>query len=287
MSRASNTLKASDISTTPIKLKYAFTASSNTYSSYGISVGSGSNGPVTISGSVKQSTINFRTIRQLYYQNYLTGSLLNSASYWDWNQQSTACSGSFEYENRIFPTQSNAKISYISIPPMTFGEQISRNSLFIRATSGGGNPYTFTFWDDGNGNISGSVNSTNYGQVGNVIYSQGMIIMTNTASVVLDCITGSYTTCSFLAETTIYQNEYRCHISENDFNYTQNPSSITSSSGVTGSYIDAITGSDFRPYATCVGLYNERNELLLVGKLSTPYPIPPNTDMTFVVRYDS
>ena len=92
-------------------------------------------------------------------------------------------------------------------------------------------------------------------------------------------------TMSFQAETTIYQNEYRCHISENDFNYTQNPSAIKI--GTTGSLSDNVTGSDFRPYATCVGLYNETNELLVVGKLSTPYPIPPNTDMTFVVRYDS
>jgi hypothetical protein len=287
MSRASNTLKASDISITPIKLKYAFTASSNTYSSYGISVGSGSNGPVTITGSVAQSTINYRTIRQLYYQNWLTGSLNFSASYWDSNTQSTACSGSTEYEYRYINTSNGARISYISIPPNGFGEQISRNSLSIKATSGAGNPYTFNFSDDGNGNITGSVNSVDYGQVGNVIYSQGMIIITDPARVVLDCITGSYTTCSFLAETTIYQNEYRCRISENDFNYTTNPSAVTSSLGNTGSYINAITGSDFRPYATCVGLYNARNELLIVGKLSTPYPISPNTDMTFVVRYDS
>jgi len=266
-------------------LKYAFTASSADYSTYGITVITGSNGSVTITGSVNQSIVNYRLVRQLYYQNYITGSVIGSASYWDWNQQSTACSGSFEYENRYFPTESNARIQCIAIPPTVFGEQISRNSLFIRATAGGSNPYTFTFWDDGNGNISGSVNSTNYGQVGNVIYSQGIVIMTNSASVVLDCITGSYTTCSFLAETTIYQNEYRCHVSENDFNYTQNPSATISTT--TGSYINAVTGSDFRPYATCVGLYNERNELLIVGKLSTAYPIPPNTDMTFVVRYDS
>jgi hypothetical protein len=92
-------------------------------------------------------------------------------------------------------------------------------------------------------------------------------------------------TASFTSEITIYQNEYRCHVNENDFNYTTNPSAIISST--TGSYLDAITGSDFRPYATCIGLYNERNELLVVGKLSQAYPIPPNTDLTFVVRYDS
>lgn len=43
----------------------------------------------------------------------------------------------------------------------------------------------------------------------------------------------------------------------------------------------------FTPYATTVGLYNAANELLVVGKLGTPYPIPSNTDMTFIVRWDS
>jgi hypothetical protein len=90
---------------------------------------------------------------------------------------------------------------------------------------------------------------------------------------------------SFCAETTIYQNEYRCHVNENDFNYTLNPSAIKSNTS--GSYIDACTGSDFRPYATTIGLYNDADQLLVVAKLSQPYPIPPNTDITFVVRWDS
>lgn len=90
---------------------------------------------------------------------------------------------------------------------------------------------------------------------------------------------------SLSAETTIYQNEVRCLLNENEFNYTLNNSAIIS--GSTGTYIDAVTGSDFKPYATTVGLYNDANELLVVGKLSTPYPIPSNTDMTFVVRWDS
>lgn len=89
----------------------------------------------------------------------------------------------------------------------------------------------------------------------------------------------------FEAESTIYENVVRCRVLENDFNYTLNNSAIQS--GTTGSYIDAITGSEFRPYATTVGLYNEADELLVVGKLSTPYPIPHNTDMTFIVKWDS
>lgn len=35
-----------------------------------------------------------------------------------------------------------------------------------------------------------------------------------------------YFTVSFQTETTIYQKEYRCHVSENDFNYTTNPSAV-------------------------------------------------------------
>lgn len=111
------------------------------------------------------------------------------------------------------------------------------------------------------------------------------------------------------AETTIYVNEVKCRVLENDFNYSQNPtvfkriSTITGSSAipffapqgqtaingqiVDGTLADNLTGSAFHPYATTVGLYNESNELLVVGKLATPYPIPANTDITFIIRWDS
>jgi len=92
-------------------------------------------------------------------------------------------------------------------------------------------------------------------------------------------------TMSFNSQTTIYQTEVRCHVNENDFNYTLNPSAIKS--GSIGALNDNVSGSDFMPYATTVGLYNSRNELLAVGKLSTPYPISRHTDTTFIIKYDS
>lgn len=98
-------------------------------------------------------------------------------------------------------------------------------------------------------------------------------------------ITARPFTVSFVAESTIYQNEVRCQVNENDFNYTLNPSA--NQAGTSGSYINAVTGSDFHPYTTMVGLYNDQDQLLVVGKLSRPYPIPQNTDMTFIIRWDS
>lgn len=106
------------------------------------------------------------------------------------------------------------------------------------------------------------------------------------------------------SETTIYVNEVKCRVLENDFNYSQNPSVFKYRTVTTGSralpfyssstaiitdgtLIDNVTGSSFNPYVTTVGLYNESNDLLVVGKLATPYPIPDNTDITFIIRWDS
>jgi hypothetical protein len=91
-------------------------------------------------------------------------------------------------------------------------------------------------------------------------------------------------TLSFKSELTLYENQIRCHVNENEFNLTQNPSAV---SGSSGSLYDFVTGSDFDPYTTTVGLYNAGNELLAVGKLAQPFRMPSNTDVTFIVKYDS
>ena len=90
-------------------------------------------------------------------------------------------------------------------------------------------------------------------------------------------------TLQFKSENIIYENVISCTVEENDFNYSLNPSCIDTN----GIIKDNITGSAFNPYVTTIGLYNERNELLVVGKLSTPYFTSPNTDIIFKIKYDS
>lgn len=273
-----NSLLSSDVTTVPIKVKYsqslyAFDADYNIY------VLSGSNTSVYVSGSINNDAILYRTMRQLYYMNYISGSLIGSSSAWDSSLQSTAASGTFIDDDRYFPTESNAAIQVLYMPRDVIGEKISPKSLIISQS------YSDTYvTDDGNGNIiSGST------RVGNVLYSQGVIVFTKTGSTQLiespSPLTIANPLVSFSVESTIYENSVRCRINENDFNYTLNPSAIKS--GSFGQYEDFATGSDFRPYATTIGLYNDADQLLLVGKLSTPYPIPSNTDVTFIVRWDS
>jgi hypothetical protein len=43
----------------------------------------------------------------------------------------------------------------------------------------------------------------------------------------------------------------------------------------------------FAPYATTIGLYNDDNELLMVAKLGKPIMLSPDTDTTFIVKYDT
>ena len=44
---------------------------------------------------------------------------------------------------------------------------------------------------------------------------------------------------------------------------------------------------DFQPYVTTIGLYNDEDELLMVAKLAKPIALSTDTDMTFIVKYDT
>lgn len=66
--------------------------------------------------------------------------------------------------------------------------------------------------------------------------------------------------------------------------YSYNPSLLTS--GSKENMLAFSTGSDFAPYATAVGFYNDANQLLMVAKFAQPVPISPNTDTNFLIRMD-
>jgi len=192
MGRASNSLKTSDVITTPIKLKYSSSYTSSSIEEYGIKVFIGTNEPINQVINLSQETLTYRSIRNLYYSNYLTGSFPVSSSYADNWLQSTAASGSAEADRRYFPTASYSNIQVLSIPREVFGEKIARRS-FLFVSEG------CTLYDDGNGNVFDLSTLSSYIQalyfqspddyfvqvqergahVGNILYAQGMVIITN------------------------------------------------------------------------------------------------------------
>ena len=97
--------------------------------------------------------------------------------------------------------------------------------------------------------------------------------------------TGSFTL-TFQNEHIIYENEVNCTVKESEYNLSYNPT-LVSGSYASGSLRNFATGSDFNPYVTTIGLYNDENQLLAVAKLGKAIGVSQNTDMTFIVKYDT
>ena len=292
-------LTTSDVIVTPFKVNKSFSfqgASAITASNVGIDRFLGKN--ITyISGSdttgqikTQSQALIYNSIKQLYYTNYLRGedgsTALTSSILPDGVRVGQAgvqpmyenyLTNTLE-ANRTFPTDPEDTISVISIPSNLFGEYIKPGSFefkYLQDTS------IITLTDNSEGKIiSGSQ------EVGDIIYKQGNIILTDSDSIAhSELATQNNVTCSFQSTMTIYESQYKCTFSPNEYTYTQNPSAI-SGSGDSGVVYDFLTGSYFQPYVTTVGLYNNANQLVAVGKLSQPLQSSNVTDTTILVNLD-
>jgi hypothetical protein len=178
----------------------------------------------------------------------------------------------------------DGKCWLFAIPQQMFGERIEPGT--VELTFGG-----WDIQDDGFGNLK-DVNNGDL-QVGNVFYEQGSIIITETSSYYDDLNTGSGWTLSLKGKHTIREMEILASVEPGELEMTLNPSayscSFTSPSTFTGSgwLKDRILYEDtWGPYITAVGLYNDKYELLALGKLATPIQNKPDEAIYIIVRID-
>jgi hypothetical protein len=307
----------SDVVVSPFKVNKSFTFKGNELTSSNVEIdrylGRNITSSLWVSGSYPTGQINtqneiliYRSVRELYYSNYLTNPSGSPAGTASFNTDGTITGPAYtpNYYNyltttlptyRYLPTESNATIGVISIPSNLFGEYLKPTTVAL--TSG-----SITLQDDGLGNIL-----YNNLKVGDVIYEHGLIILTSDGIPGQDGYgyiiygTGSYgggdelfinnfittpnLTCSFESTVTIYESQYKCTLRQNEFNFSQNPTLISGSLN-SGVIYDFATGSYFSPYITTVGLYNNNYELIAVAKLSQPLPTSAVTDTTILVNLD-
>ena len=123
--------------------------------------------------------------------------------------------------------------------------------------------------------------------LGNIFYSHGMLTLTRSdiAQRLQEQVLRSGSL-SWKGSHTIYEHTYNCTVDQTQLNFSLNPSTYTNSTK-SGSLLDNITGSYFQPYITTIGLYNDTNELIAIGKLGQPIPKSKYNDMTFAVKFDS
>ena len=99
-------------------------------------------------------------------------------------------------------------------------------------------------------------------------------------------------TIGWSSSVTLYEHQYKCTVRENEFGYSLNPSLLTGSNsnalpGTNTNYKNFATGSYFSPYITTVGLYDNDQNLLAIGKLSVPTKVPMNADLEIQVAFDT
>jgi hypothetical protein len=232
----------------------------------------------------------YASIKQLYYSNTLPppeqpsividsqGNVVEGSQTANVNSRYDNYPQSGLQQIKNFPTGANDTISVGIIPQSLFGDYIKPGSVGVSG-----------YVDDGQGNM---LDGSNVIYVGNVIYTHGMIIITEPGGP-----TGNQSV-AFRPTRTVYETQYKCTIRPDEFNYSLNPTLLSGSEytnpvnsnglpvNVSGDVVDFVTGSSFSPYVTAVGLYNSNNELLAVGKLAQPVPTSRTVDMNIVINMD-
>jgi len=216
MSFSYKTLNSNDITLTSYIANKQWEVNNSTLSQNGITIYMGENLPInktnpfdpindSETSNDEYRRLIFNSIKNLYYQNYTSGSLtgrfFHSSSFINY-EQSTLTSGSMLAANRNLPiiTGSSAlgrtgtvfdfdeydisssiydktgydpdkgsKITVISIDQNIFGSGLYPNTISLSGS-------TYNIQDDGEGNLL-DINTSTY--VGNVFYSQGLIVITN------------------------------------------------------------------------------------------------------------
>lgn len=125
-----------------------------------------------------------------------------------------------------------------------------------------------------------------YQTVGIISPKEGMIVITD-KQVISTLESGAITKFIYRGTTTIYENEVTCTVPPGSFNFSNNPTAHTYDP-IKDEYKLAgfASASEFKPFITRIGLYDDYNQLLVVGTINQPIQLPQNVDTTFILRYD-
>tara|TARA_Y100001963_G_scaffold66800_1_gene93110 strand:- start:4113 stop:5219 length:1107 start_codon:yes stop_codon:yes gene_type:complete len=154
------------------------------------------------------------------------------------------------------------------------GVVVLSSSIFQNVTKGGilVNSLSGTFAG------SGSVDFNNVSGQGSI----EKVLLSSSISGACDNLRHRFYDTSFNNTTELNSTIHFCRANHNDFNYSSNPTYLSSSKIVVKNNTQDAPVS----YITTVGLYSADNELLAVAKLSEPLKKDPTNEMTIRVRLD-
>ena len=229
----------------------------------------------------------------------------------------------FESDLTLDGSDPMKEVVFVNLSRLLTKDQIKKGSMSLTVgTASWADPFagTKTFTDSEASSNGGTLNTVggDYGILsssadgvgGIVFYQAGMMVLTSSIwagttdffsssadgersfdeQLVSGSISGSADSfrhrlqnLQFNNTTEINSTVYFCRASHNKFNYSNNPTYLSSSS------IRVKNNNKDNPpiaYITTIGLYNSSNELLAVAKLSEPLRKDPTNELTLRVRLD-
>jgi hypothetical protein len=132
--------------------------------------------------------------------------------------------------------------------------------------------------------VSGAVGKNNYVSMTQTAGNSSIreVLTASQISGTCDALRHRFYDMSFNNTTELNSTIHFCRANHNDFNYSSNPTYLSSSKIVVKNNTQDAPVS----YITTVGLYSADNELLAVAKLSEPLKKDPTNEMTIRVRLD-
>jgi hypothetical protein len=172
----------------------------------------------------------------------------------------------------------------ISIPADELGNGVQPGSVKVTI----GSDPTCNGVDDGNGNLF-CADGEGLFITGTINYSMGVLAFPGYDSThAIEWCSGAdpeTIVVEYNSVLPIYEKLWTCEVPAGELNFTTNRTALVSSSYASGNHNAYIhTGSQV--YATQLGLYNARDELIAHAKFSRPIKIPSTMDMIFEISLD-
>lgn len=153
--------------------------------------------------------------------------------------------------------------------------------LLYSNSSGTGNPVGLLYYQAGIATVNPLlVFSGSAGYSGSA--QRNVILSGSTIEENMNVLRTRIANISFNNTTELNSTVYFCRASHNEFNYSSNPTYLSSSKMVVKNTSTDMPAS----YITTVGLYSADNELLAVAKTSEPLKKDPTNELTLRVRLD-
>jgi hypothetical protein len=193
--------------------------------------------------------------------------------------------------------QPSGSVFIVSVTQDVYGEEIKPGTLSISVGAS-------SSYDDGKGNLIISQSGTG-STIGSIFYDKGIALLRPTESIVsggltrngICIVSGTNVAVNFTSSVRLYEHSIKVKINPAEFNFSlYNPTvENTPYTGSTKTPLQQmVTRSMYpqdttylAPYITGIGLYNERNELLAVAKVSNPIQRTFDSTQTFIIKFDT